>query len=139
MCYQRGNGDQNPYCDGVEDNNIDYCYLSEHTPSQGVIETEGPAPPDGTTQDATPDATPVWVVTWHVSDHAEGQVYTDMEAAQHKFNELDGGAWAARLYDKDLVVLQQYGGMGSEEWGQLDEWARIHTGGTAVATPASTR
>jgi len=66
-----------------------------------------------------------YVVDWHVLDHAEGEVFGSLADAQNKYQELAGGAWAARLYDNDLVVMEQYGTMYDEQWEQLDEWANV--------------
>ena len=44
MRPQRGYGDPMPYCDGVPATDDDYCYMPEHTPSQGTIETLGNSP-----------------------------------------------------------------------------------------------
>jgi len=65
----------------------------------------------------------MWFVVWHVQDHAEGEVYSNEEAARAKFNDLDGGALAAVLYDQDLTEYVRYGGMGQDSWQQLLDWA----------------
>lgn len=40
-----------------------------------------------------------WIVTWHVNDHAEGEVYTNYDDAKAKYDQMNGGSWATRLYD----------------------------------------
>mmetsp|Transcript_54540 Transcript_54540/g.177275 ORF Transcript_54540/g.177275 Transcript_54540/m.177275 type:complete len:709 (+) Transcript_54540:67-2193(+) len=63
------------------------------------------------------------VVAWHVTDHAEGEFFDNLADAQRKYDVLNGGQWAVRLYDEDLKVLSQYGSMGQSKWAQLDDFA----------------
>jgi len=63
-----------------------------------------------------------WVVAWHVRDHAEGEVFADERSATSKYNKLNGGEWAARLYDGSGNTKKQYGSMGARDWALLDAW-----------------
>ena len=71
-----------------------------------------------------------YAVVWHESDHAEGEIFSDHAAAQLKYDQVDGGNWAGRLYyylktaDTNLAVLQQYGSMSAQDWEMLDIWTR---------------
>merc|ERR1719401_350037 len=74
-------------------------------------------------EDKATELAGIWVVTWHERDHAEGQVFVGKAAAEAKYKELDGGAWAARLYDPAISKVKQYGSMGTQEWQQLEDKA----------------
>ena len=73
-----------------------------------------------------------YAVVWHESDHAKGEIFSDHAAAQLKYDQVDGGNWAGRLYyylkaeaaDTKLAVLQQYGSMSAQDWEMLDIWTR---------------
>ena len=40
------------------------------------------------------------------------------------YDTLDGGDYAARMYDTERNIIAQYGVMGENDWAMLDEWGR---------------
>lgn len=75
------------------------------------------------TKDFIPGA---WFVIWHVNDHAEGAWYFSSHAAHVRYDVLDHGAWAARLYDPYGGVAKQYGCMSDANWRMLTRWREDH-------------
>ena len=65
-----------------------------------------------------------WVVVWHMWDAAEGFAFSSEEAARQTYDTLDGGDYAARMYDTERNIIAQYGVMGENDWAMLDEWGR---------------
>jgi hypothetical protein len=51
----------------------------------------------------------IWIVAWH-DGSAQGQAHRSRAAAETQFSELDGGNWAACLFDPALLVIRCYGG-----------------------------
>jgi hypothetical protein len=60
-----------------------------------------------------------WVVAAHVIDHVEGEVFKSLEDATSKFEKLNGGKWAACLFDPAFEMLKKYGGIGEDGWNIL--------------------
>lgn len=79
-----------------------------------------------------------YVVTWHVEDHAVGQKFATLEEAQNKFEELDRGLWATRLYTPEGEKLMQYGSMALKLWAQLDEWRESYACSASAPEPPTT-
>lgn len=66
----------------------------------------------------------IWFVVWHVNDHAEGQVFLDINAGKKKFQEINNdGRFACKLFNIDLDELQVFGSPGKQGWIEVREWA----------------
>jgi hypothetical protein len=65
-----------------------------------------------------------FVVSWHVWDHAEGMGFETLKQAERCYNKYDSSSWAARLYDNDLKILEEYGNPGSKGWKEVKKWAK---------------
>ncbi|KAK3237184.1 hypothetical protein CYMTET_45080 [Cymbomonas tetramitiformis] len=95
-------------------------------------EGEGPLPvyvsKDGDVPETENNGTP-YVVTWHVNDHAEGMCFENYDDALELYKEKWNGPWAARLYDSDGSVRQQYGIMDYYNWWALDSWRNANVSG----------
>jgi hypothetical protein len=51
----------------------------------------------------------IWIVAWH-DGSAQAQAHRSHAAAETHFSELDGGNWAACLFDPALLMIRRYGG-----------------------------
>jgi hypothetical protein len=65
----------------------------------------------------------VWAVVWHVTDHAECETFLTEEEAKEKYDELNGGSWAARLYTDEMTCEHEYGSPGDTNWDQCRDMA----------------
>ncbi|KAK3236840.1 hypothetical protein CYMTET_53046 [Cymbomonas tetramitiformis] len=73
-------------------------------------------------------------VAWFVKDHARGEVFESLAAAQESYDEKDGGLWPLRLYDANGEVIRQFGTLQDSRWSELDRWRNEHVL-SAVAPP----
>lgn len=64
-------------------------------------------------------------------------MFADERSAAAKYSKLDGGSWAARLYDERGSVKKQYGSMGTRDWAMLDEWNKKNNGARAPPSRAA--
>ena len=81
-----------------------------------------------------------WVVAWHVYDHAEGETFWTEDEARAKFDELNWGPNALRLYknSSQLNATREYHGAYSApftNWTMLDDWAAAQHGEAPATWP----
>jgi len=64
-----------------------------------------------------------FAVVWHESGSgAKGAVFSSLELADAKYDELFDGAYATRLYDQLGGIGAEYGNMSPTKWKLLDDW-----------------
>ncbi|CAE7788145.1 unnamed protein product [Symbiodinium sp. CCMP2592] len=74
----------------------------------------------------------VYTVIWHVDwGQVKGEAFSNEDDAESKFDELDGGAYAAMLVDKAYNEIKYYGTRGKVQTEMEEYWKRHFKGSKA--------